>query len=136
MFKEAPGVSRKIDAHLLFVTTASEHKDAAFQVIKLLLSDENELIKSKAGKLPAIVDQKIRKQFGVDVPSLKGKNLNVVYNYKPAPQYLPSFYEDIVKSIVNDAYYNDVYTGKVDINTALRKAEELANKQIATEKGE
>jgi multiple sugar transport system substrate-binding protein len=134
-FKEAPGVGRKIDAHLLNLTTVGKHKDDAFQVINYLLSDESELANSKAGRLPAILSPEVRKQFGVDVPALKGKNTNVIAKYKPAPQYVPSLYEATTKKAVQDAYYIDVYTGKKDINTALRDAEEKANQDIATQKG-
>jgi multiple sugar transport system substrate-binding protein len=134
-FKQAPGVSRKIDSHLLFVSKGSKHKEEAFQIINYMVNDESELRNAKAGRLPAIVNPEIRKQFGVDVPALKGKNLKVVLNYKPAKQYPPSFYEDIAKSAVKDEYYNFVYTGQKDINTALREAQEAAEKEIATQKG-
>jgi multiple sugar transport system substrate-binding protein len=103
-------------------------------VINFLLSDESEMANSKAGRLPAILNPDVRKQFGVDVPALKGKNTNVIAKYKPAPQYIPSIYESRAKKAVQDTYYNDVFTGKKDINTALRDADEKANQDIATDK--
>ncbi|MCC2684615.1 MAG: family 1 extracellular solute-binding protein [Paenibacillaceae bacterium] len=133
-FKETPGVSRKIDAHLLYLSKGSKHKDDAFQIINYLINDENELLNAKAGRLPSIVNPEIRKQFGTDVPALKGKNMNVIYNYKAAKQFTPTSYDQIATNAVTSAYYNSVYSGDKDINTALREAQEAADKAIAEQK--
>jgi hypothetical protein len=58
---------------------------------------------------------------------------SIFYN-KYAPENPYSEYNDIVTKQLNAAI-NNVITKKVDANTALREAEEAANKAIAAEKG-
>jgi multiple sugar transport system substrate-binding protein len=129
-FKDKPGISRKVDAHLLMLSKSSKHKDDAFQVIKELTSKEVETMAAEEGQLPSLTDPAILRNYGKNLPVLKGKNMNVILNYKSAKQFVPTLFDPPTQTAVNTAY-NQVYTGQKDINTALREAEEAANKAIA-----
>lgn len=114
------------------LAVTGEHKEESFKVIQYLLSEDMQLVYAKAGRIPASTKIDLRKHFGGDLPALKGKNVEVVYHYKPASQYTPSLYDTLVQKEMNKAYDN-VYEKKTDINSALREAEELANQAIAAE---
>jgi multiple sugar transport system substrate-binding protein len=131
-FKEAMGKSYYPDIALLMITPASKYKEEAFSVIQLLTSDDAQVEMAKSGRLGSLKDPKSRDKFGEDMKSLKGVNLKPMVNYKPTPE--PSFsrYDDLAGKQVNPAF-NKALAGTVDINTALREAEDLANKDIAAE---
>jgi hypothetical protein len=63
---------------------------------------------------------------------LKGKNLKPLLNYKAASTTPNSTYATLARDQINPAM-NKVIDGKADINTALREAEEAADKAIAAE---
>ncbi|UQZ85454.1 maltose ABC transporter periplasmic protein [Paenibacillus konkukensis] len=128
-FKEAPGVSMAVDSHNLYVTSSSPNKEAAFQVIKYLLSEEPQLQLVKNGFLTSSTDQEINKHFGEDMPVFKGKNLKPVFESTPAPKGALHKYDSIVSSEYNKAF-PAVESGSKDINSALREAAELAEKRI------
>jgi multiple sugar transport system substrate-binding protein len=132
-FKEAPNTGYRLDVHQFFVSNATKYKDQAFQVIEYATSDEIQLMASKTGKLPALVNSNIRKQYAADLPYVKGKNIQSLFKSNSARLPYDSKYNDIVDNAVNQAF-EEVFAGKADINTALRQAEENANKKIKEEK--
>jgi multiple sugar transport system substrate-binding protein len=131
-FKEAMGKPYYPDVALLMITPASKYKEEAFSVIQLLTSDESQEEMAKSGRLGSLKNPKSRDKFGQDLKSLKDVNLKPMVNYHPNEE--PSFsrYGDLADKQVNPAL-NKALAGTVDINTALREAEDLANKAIAAE---
>ncbi|MCC2685571.1 MAG: extracellular solute-binding protein family 1 [Paenibacillaceae bacterium] len=131
-FKEAMGKAYYPDLGMFMITSATKHKEEAFNVISLLTTDEAQIEMGKSGRLGSLKDPKTREKFGQDVKALKGVNLKPMVNFKPTPE--PSFsrYSDLAGKQVNPAF-NKALAGTVDINTALREAEDLANKDIAAE---
>lgn len=127
--KEAPGVAMAVDSHNLHVTSSSKNKEAAFQVILFLLSEQPQLELVKNGFLTSSNNSEINKHFGEAMPVFQGKNLNPVFNSKPAPKGVMHKYDSIVSSEYNKAFTN-VETGEKDMNTALREATEAAEKRI------
>jgi multiple sugar transport system substrate-binding protein len=117
----------------LVIAKTSKHQDQAFQVIAAALSDEVQTEAARAGKIPSLTSSDVQKQFGADNAVLKGKNIQALFIPGKLPDREdPTPYDDIVKAEIKNAYLK-VYDG-TDINTALRKAEEIANKNIAAEK--
>jgi multiple sugar transport system substrate-binding protein len=133
-FKETPGMGFRSLSHDLLISSTSKHKEEAFKVIQYLTGDENQLALTKRGiRFPAINDQKLKDSFGSDNPILKGKNMAAVFHNKPAPNPKFTKYDSIAESNLSKAF-TKVAEGKTDINTALREAEEVANKEIDLEK--
>ncbi|ULL16914.1 extracellular solute-binding protein [Paenibacillus sp. H1-7] len=127
--KEAPGVAMGVDSHNLHVTSSSKNKEAAFQVILYLLSEQPQLELVKNGFLTSSNNSDINKHFGEAMPVFQGKNMSPVFNSKPAPKGVMHKYDSIVSSEYNKAFTN-VEKGDKDVNTALREATEAAEKRI------
>ncbi|WP_079912893.1 ABC transporter substrate-binding protein [Paenibacillus sp. 32352] len=127
---DRPGLGREIDFHLAMVPPNTPHPKAAYAVIQSLISDAAQTAMNRSGsRLSILKDPAIRNQFAADAKLYDGKNLLGIFAVKPAP--LPeataydvksySFLKEGIKSMVND--------GK-DINTALREANDKADKYI------
>ncbi|WP_028550684.1 ABC transporter substrate-binding protein [Paenibacillus sp. UNC451MF] len=132
-FKEAPGKSWEIDLHALAVSSKTKHKDEAFKVVSLLTANEEvQTAMTREGRLTSLKNKKVLDAFGSSLNTLKGKNMDAILKSSPAPSTPPSEYKEIAKRQIVPAF-NKVIDQDMDINTALREAEELADKEI-TEK--
>ncbi|MFB9750089.1 ABC transporter substrate-binding protein [Paenibacillus hodogayensis] len=131
-FEDALGTGREVDMHLLMLCNQSKHKDEAFQVMSYMMSEEIQTIVAKAGRFPVLNLPELEKGFGADLGSLKGKNTAGIFKAKPRNMHdnPNQFDRSIVKPRLNDAA-KAVALGQKDINTALRDAQELADKQMA-----
>lgn len=123
-FPEQPNVAAEVDAWILHITKQSEHKQAAFEVIETVLSEEVQTKIAKNGRTPIMETSKVLDAFGENLPHVEGKNLEAVFKSDPAPA-LP-----VVKNsrdndvgLLRDSII-DVVNGEIDINTALREAQE------------
>ncbi|TMV49912.1 extracellular solute-binding protein [Paenibacillus mesophilus] len=132
-FPEAPGIGPQATPTYLYIPGTSKHRDAAFRVIQYLTSEEVQMIRSKLGDGSVLQNESIRKSFGIDVPQYKGKNINAVVPKQYAKPMAQTPYNAIVQKQYIAAF-DQVATGKKDVNTALREAAELANKEIASAK--
>lgn len=132
-YKEVPNTSFELDVHQLFISATSKHKDQAFEVINFLASDEIQLTATKAGKLTSLNDPEIRKQYAANLPYVQGKNIQGILKSNPARLPVDTEYNGIVNAAIDQAF-RDVFKGNVDINTALRQAEEKANQNIQQQK--
>jgi multiple sugar transport system substrate-binding protein len=136
--KEYPGISGALRPSYLIVSQVSKYKQqAAAAVSYLATSDEFHLLLAKNGKLPPVnidsANDPLAKQFGSDVPLLKGKNVPAIFQYKSAPLPYITEYDKIAATELNKAEAPAV-NGTQDINTALRNVEEAANKLIDEQK--
>jgi multiple sugar transport system substrate-binding protein len=129
VWPEAPGLGMRIDEHAMMLTSTSKHKEDAFLVAATFASEEVQMSLSRHGRFSILNDQKIRDAFGLDVPFLKGKNVQAIYKTKPAKSFVPTEYDSLSMSAMNTAL-DEVVKGLKDINTALRDAEQKINKQI------
>ncbi|MFE5324011.1 ABC transporter substrate-binding protein [Paenibacillus sp. NPDC056579] len=130
-FPDKPGVGAKVDAHILMVSSQSQHKDEAFEIIQYLTTSRDVQVEvAKTGRIPVQTDKEIRKHLGENYQSLKNKNIDAIFKNKMAP--LPPFHvldSSAVGKPMGDAV-TAVTQNSVDINTALRTAEEAVNKNI------
>jgi multiple sugar transport system substrate-binding protein len=115
---------------LLMVCSQSKYKQESFQVISAIVSKENQMIVSKEGlKLPAMNDDELKKHFAENNPIMKTKNVQSVFKVVSSPIPMRTeFYAAANKPLKDNL--KQVIAGKMDINTALRDAEEKANKAI------
>ncbi|ULL13848.1 extracellular solute-binding protein [Paenibacillus sp. H1-7] len=131
-YKEKPNTYGMYDLNIVMMTSTSKHKDEAMKAIEVFLSDEVQTLSSTMGKLSALTNPEIRKQFGIGLPMLKGKNLQGIF--KSSPAYAPPFSmhhskgNEILKKTFLD-YIGD----KKDVNTALRDAEEEITRYIKSQ---
>ena len=131
-FREAPRIDAEAATHMLMMTSASKHKDAAFKVLEVVTEEANQAAMNKRGRLTSLKDPKIKENFGSNLQSLKGKNVNAIFYNTPAVNRNHDRFSDLVKSQIGPAI-NKVVKGEADINTALREAQEAANKLIEAE---
>jgi multiple sugar transport system substrate-binding protein len=111
----------------------SNNKDAAFRVIQYLLSEEPQLVLVRNGLLSALKDENMNKRFGENMALFEGKNVQAIFKSQPAPKYPMHKYDSIVQGEFTKAF-KDVEQGTKDINTALRDANDAANKRIQEQK--
>lgn len=124
---KAPGVGQRVDSFTLAITAQSKQKDAAFQVISVILSDEVQRLMSRDGRLSVLKDTTIHNEFGGNVPGYQSKN--VVAFTKPKLAVLQTFKNLPAATIINQSFDSMLYEGK-DVNTALREADEKMSQAI------
>lgn len=131
--KAAPGVGQRVDSPMMSITNTSKSKDAAMQIISVILSDEVQTELTKNLQSSVLKDPKINAQFGKATPELSSKN--VVAFTKPKVAVLKPFGFVPVGSAAGipiTAFTELLYSGK-DVNTVLREADEKMTKVIAEE---
>lgn len=137
--KEAPGKLSQLTPPYWSITRQSKHKDEAFAVILDLLSEELQLAQSKEGKIPTLADKKLEQAFGQETPALKGKNTKAVFYHPfadPTPlrkAELPVVPLGTQQTILSSAF-EKVVKQKIDVNTALREAQEQLKKELDSAK--
>lgn len=129
-FEGEVGTSRVVAPHVMMMHSLSKHKDAAFQVISIIASDEVQTELNKNGKISALTHiVNNSKEYAAYLPMFKGKNVTGIFKAKPRKIHDPiTEYDALVRSAI-DGSINDLAAGK-DINTLLRETEEKANKAI------
>ena len=75
-------------------------------------------------------DDAIKKQFASELKSFQGKNVQAVFMLKQAPGTVLTDYDVELKKIIGEAAKEMAQTGK-DVNTALRDAQNKAEKKMA-----
>lgn len=124
---KAPGVGQRVDSFVLAITSQSKQKEAAFQVISVILSDEVQKLMSRNARLSVLKDAGIQGEFGKNVAEYQSKN--VIAFTKPKLAILQTFKNLPAATIVNQAFDAMLYEGK-DVNTALREADDKMNQEI------
>lgn len=132
-FKEAPNTSPGLNLHVLGVSNTSKHKDEAFAVISELLTDANQSQAMKYGRLTGLNNAELKKDFGTNLESLKGKNVEALFKLDAPKPIETSKYNDATANTLNTTFI-DVLQGNADINTALKKAQQVAEQAISQDK--
>ncbi|MBE1440908.1 ABC transporter substrate-binding protein [Paenibacillus sp. OAS669] len=131
-FKDMPKIGSQPYPIYWNVVSTSTQKDAAMEVIKYLTSDEFQMILSKRGELTSLTNPDIQKAYGSDYPR-KDINWGAAFYNQLAKVPYKSLYDVITEKPLLDLT-PQIASKKIDINTALRQAQEAANKAIAAEK--
>jgi multiple sugar transport system substrate-binding protein len=132
-FKEKPGIYPAASAEVMMITKSSKHKEEAMQVINVVISDEVQMIKSKAGLVTALNNPDIQKAFGSDLKNSAGKHLQSAFKGRTIGDAPNSKYRQKAEGIVRNKF-RDFLDNKADVNTLLRQAEEEINQDIAGDK--
>jgi len=102
-------------------------------VIELVTSnDEVQTMVSKAARVSSLKDAKYKQAFGTDLKSLEGKNVQAIFKNKYGKNPVPTRYDTLVQKETTAAL--NAFIAGTDLNTALREAEERANKAIEAAK--
>ncbi|CAG7625709.1 ABC transporter substrate-binding protein [Paenibacillus allorhizosphaerae] len=126
---DKPGIGAQAYPINFYITSQSEHKEQAFEVISYLTSEEFQSRNVKQGRfITALNDKSIRASFGKENPLYQGKNVKALQPQNYAPPAVPNQYNGMVG--INSGIIDIINTGK-DINTMLREVAEKANKSIA-----
>ncbi|MFK7691685.1 ABC transporter substrate-binding protein [Paenibacillus sp. HJGM_3] len=128
-YKEMPGVGPQTYPTYFYVTKTSKAKDQAFQVISYLTSDEVQKHISHNGMFPTLKSRDALNEYGKDIDYLKNRNIQGFLPKKFAPAAETNKYKETAYKHLNVAF-TDVLLGKKDVNTALREAEEMTNRDI------
>lgn len=136
VYKEKPGVGSRIPYDYYFVTKTSANKEAAFELLTYLLSEEFQLGDAKDGMLPSTSKINILNVFGENVEGLRSKNLKALTVNKPADA-LPKRSQGLspINTDMNiSKAFERAVTGAEDVNTSLRKADEEIRKAAEADK--
>lgn len=130
VFADRPEYGNIVDFHMLTVSSQSEHKDAAYRVLELMLTDEFQMELTKHKRISPLVDRTIKEMYAEDSGVFEGKNLQSIFKVGVAP--LPDYsrWKQVTDKFITQVSSAIALEGK-DINTALRESEELANAAIA-----
>ncbi|MEF3304107.1 ABC transporter substrate-binding protein [Paenibacillus sp. GYB003] len=119
----------------LAIAGTSKHKEEAFEIVSFLVSDEVETANSRIGFAPAINLPSAKEQFGKELAGMESIRVSSVFYNKITP--LP-IVDPLLESVAQKPFFGEaiqaVGKGRKDVNTALREAQEAANKAIAEEK--
>lgn len=129
---DRPNTSLASSGHFLLVSSLSKKKEAAFQAIQVVTGEEVQKKTTASGRFTSLKDENIKALYGKNMKSMEGKNIKAVFKSAFAPPFTPTKYDALVTVRVNDAV-KKVINGETDVNSALREAEEAANKDIAAQ---
>jgi multiple sugar transport system substrate-binding protein len=128
-FADKPGIGTQPYPNALFLSSGSKYKDQAMEVLKFIASDEFQMNLSRNGWVPVIKNESVRNAFAKNT-NYKDKNvINALFTNKPAPPSPGSPYDNIVRNVLQNRINSVLFDG-VDLNTALRTAEEEANQRL------
>jgi len=134
-FKDKPKVGAQAYPTYMFITSTSQKKDAAMEVIKLFVSDEYQMKQSKEGGITTLKSEQIRQVFGQET-QMKDKNIrNAVFYNSTAPATPKTRYDTYVEEQIR-TQFSLLLRGQTDMNTALRTAQENVNKKIMEAEGQ
>jgi multiple sugar transport system substrate-binding protein len=115
------------------VTPNSKNKKAAYAAIKTMISEDVQKAMNKGTRLTVLKDPALKKEVAVDTKLYEGKNLQGIFSVKPAPLPKATKFDVKLYPYLSEAAKTMAYDKK-DTNTALREAEEKANKYIEQNK--
>lgn len=130
-FPELPNTGLQTTGVILGIAETSKHKDAAFQVISELFSDQSQSYGATLLRVPALKTEKVLEEYGKGKwwDYLKVKNYKAFLKQKDAAPAISSKYnEQLWPEMV--AEVGAVMEGKKDINTGLRDAEDRIRKKL------
>ncbi|CAG7646416.1 hypothetical protein PAESOLCIP111_05163 [Paenibacillus solanacearum] len=128
-FAEHAGKGRDLHAGFLLISKQSKYKDQAMQLIEVVTSKEAQLYMSRNGRMAALNDPQVIKEFGQDVPALRNKKVENIFKYPQSPAYVYTIYDNDILSIVR-GIDKEIAVNNKDVNTALREAQEKADKML------
>lgn len=134
-WKGTPGGGPQPYPYYMYMSQTTKNKDAAFEVMQYLLSDEFQMEKSrKALFISPLTSNDIRQSFGKDAPMYNGKNVKAMLPAKLAAPSPMSVYYSTATGSLGVSMMEELLLNKKDINTALKDAQEKVVKAIEADK--
>lgn len=128
------GVGSMPNPKLFGITSMAQDKDAAMQAIHYLLSDEHQKELARMGVIPVVNSDAVKVELGKN-SFYKDKNWKAAVTHKFAPLApRPAYYTQL--NAIYQKHFLRAALETVDLNTALREAEEEAVKAIAAFKSQ
>lgn len=128
-YSDLPGIGSQLYPTYFSITNTSVNKDAAFEALAWLTSDEFQLDRAKKGLTPVVKNPEIRNAIGQDLPYLQGRNALAFLPERPAePSILTPF-----NAMANAEFLLQMrkyLIGEIDLNTMLRQADEIIESKI------
>lgn len=128
-FPGQPGVGFAAFPDMIHLTSLSKNRDAAFQVLTYLVSEEQQVWRaSQLGLLPTLRNSgSIMEKFGPDLKGVENANISAVLPESYAQFYMTPYYSYSL-GLLWDAPWR--YLGGKDVNTLLREATELGDQYV------
>lgn len=131
MLKEQPKRGSQSNPKTFAITRTTKNPDAAMEVISYMMSPEMQLEYSKQGYMTVLTDNAVKQAIGTESEH-KGKNWKALYYNELAPLPYKSVYDSqILSSLTGNVL--KVVTGEMDLNSAIRDAQEKAEAYVAGE---
>jgi len=128
-FEKGKGSAWQAETYNMLVTTTSKHKDQAFQVLSQVAGEEVQKQLNKSGTISILKKtETLKKEYGTDMEILKGKNTNALFTLQPGIHEHTKF-DQKGRSLVVQAG-NEMILKGIDVNTALRNAQEKLNQYM------
>jgi multiple sugar transport system substrate-binding protein len=128
-FEDKAGKGRHMLASMMVISKTSQYKQQAMQVIQTITSAEAQTIQAKNGRVPVLTDPAVIAQYGKDLPWLANKNTAAFFKFKASPIPKPNINDKEVQPFIRNIA-KAIAVDKKDINTALREAQEQADKKL------
>jgi multiple sugar transport system substrate-binding protein len=128
-FKSNPKEGPQPSVRYYLISANSKFKDEAFAAISQFVSDDIQRELVTKGATPPLQNVPYIDQIASGIPELKGKNVKALVPPVYGEMNLKDQYYIQARAQLI-AQFNRVVAGQVDINTALRTAEDAANKKI------
>ncbi|TNJ63851.1 extracellular solute-binding protein [Paenibacillus hemerocallicola] len=127
-FPDIRGVGPQSFPNYWYMSSISKNREAAFEVMKFIVSEEFQASLNARGLATSLNDTKLQASYGKDLPKYTGQNVTALFP-KHAKMSNITEYQVVASGQLNAALTN-IATKGVDINTALREAAEATNKKI------
>lgn len=132
-FEDYLGQSPSDGAQIVLMTNQSKHKDAAFQVMMTMLSEESQSKVSQSARLPVIENDAVQGQYAAGLAGMEGKNFDSIFQTSSAPSQPMTPWNSTIGKNVLEEYFAKVIEENLDVNTALMLAAEEINKRVQLE---
>ncbi|CAG7627672.1 ABC transporter substrate-binding protein [Paenibacillus allorhizosphaerae] len=132
-FKEAPGIGNQYSGASLAISRTSKWKNQAIHLLAAATSVEAEKHGAAIVRYPTIKSKDVLNSFGQGTPLLTSKNVKSLQLLRVASTASATQYDDVAHPIMSKAF-DDIASGKANVVTALREAEEKMNQKISEEK--
>ncbi|WP_176706605.1 ABC transporter substrate-binding protein [Paenibacillus hemerocallicola] len=132
-WKDMPGVGSQVSPYYFYQFKTSKSREAAFQVLMFIASDEFQQHIMRQGYMSSLKDPShLMKYLAEGEPLAKTQNLKALLPAKYAPSADIYRYSNLVEKELTGAAIEVLKNG-TDTNTALRTASDRADKAVADE---
>lgn len=133
VFQDTPGVGTGLFGGGFAIYKNSKNKDIAFQIAMHFASDEVQAELSEQGIVTSLANADVQKKLYEGYEYAKNMDTSVIFKVRVAHPVQKTAYDGKAQTIAQASLQN-MFTGKVDINTALQNVDEQINKMVETEK--